>query len=217
MSPCRIGVHYPQDQDVVTAIAYTQNGTSFYFIVACGVAHGGKDLVASLVSRDGKVCVAGTVLRPGLHWVIGFLGLPATGGPREYLLLVAQTCAKTRALETKVVDFTVDRPLDKYSGNIPVGSPTSNSTVCPTFTAFGSLYNNTPTTGATMQCGNAQPIDGVAVPNVPAGTWAYQFTNVPQDSDYTFDVTDGTNHGTNTGITVDSAACDPLGGGGGGA
>jgi hypothetical protein len=100
------------------------------------------------------------------------------------------------------------------AGNpIPIQSPAAQSSQCPQFTASGALVDGTPTTGANMWIGTTKLADGIPL-QAPLGLWLYSFSNVPENSGYTFKVTDGTHSGESDNITVDSATCGPSPGGG---
>jgi hypothetical protein len=211
--------HPPPRTDAVPA-AYLDGGAPYYFLAAYGRAGGlpqpcpAKPLVACLVDQDphgGTAVYPGVLHRAGLYWVIGFPRLPQKG--TTYFLMVGRTDDPANpnlsaVLQVKVVAPGV-RPLD---GSIPINYPTADSTVCPSFVAYGSLVNNTPTTGASMS-NTGNNVSGVPITTgVPPGIWMYQFSNVPEGSDYTFSVTDGTNTGQAADITVDQSVCGQTNG-----
>jgi len=206
-------VHAPRPFEPVYAAEYkVAKGTRHYFIAASGRARGTllKNLVACVIDQDTSDVFPGKLLVAGIHWIIGF-ALPAKAN-RKYHLLVGGTEADLKSMANLVatVEFIVPGPAKSHFGGIPIQFPQAGSTICPQFTAYGSLFNNTPTTGATMQILGSDPIDGTPVTtNVPPGVWMYQFINVPEASGYTFTVTDspGPDTGENDGITVDSTAC----------
>jgi hypothetical protein len=205
----QLKIHHPEPGAAVRPTHYIDNGTPYYFVPVFGRAHGFKNLVASLVSLDNTVILKGTPIKLGMHWVVGLLRLPTS--EKTYHLLVGQTDNDKGPHLVATVEFTVlatPAASDKR-GNIPINSPLAGGSICPTFTAWGSLYQNRPTTGATMN--SISGADLSLTKNLPPGIWMYQFNNLPEDSGYTFTVTDGVPADTsvNDDITVDASACAP--------
>jgi hypothetical protein len=104
------------------------------------------------------------------------------------------------------------------SGNqIPIVYPLANSTIGGSFTAWGQNVSPDVTQTMGIMYGTSQQFSGtyIATGTPNAGTWALQFTNLPDD-EYTLVVsnasntTPGTDQGSQSNITVYSAANAPL-------
>jgi hypothetical protein len=226
MRKAHFHIDHPAPYDVLkpTVYACAEDEVEYWFFAAQGRTRcfscKSESLLAWLIPHDGGAAIQGKLLlsknenttKPGMNWIFGFEGITPcrdqTG--MRFHLFVGQTGASKNIgnLATSVEFALLEHDGPLTGGNIPVDRPRGDSVVPSTFYACGSLLNNAPVTGATLK-GNGMSFDGVVVSDVPAGTWMYKFSNIPDNSGYTFNVSDGTNYGSVDDITVDSTVSPP--------
>jgi hypothetical protein len=232
--PARSILRIDSPQPWETLVAVPIPSTTQYFLAVEGFTHGPAQLVASLLDQDPTASPAnvypGKVLQKGKHWIISFT-IPAV--PKNFFLTVGLVADSNKLSGAKVtVPFraalsATSAAAAASSGaivitptlgsDIPISCPIPNDVLCPQFSAYGSLFNNQPTNGATMQATNGDTSNGSLVTGLPPGVWMYHFENVPEGTGYTFTVTDVANkQGTCSPLSVDSTSCGTGGGPGSG-
>ena len=94
--------------------------------------------------------------------------------------------------------------------SLTIAHPNNDDDVCNTFVAYGT--QTAPSTGnvsGTMTPPGGNPINGTTIQQPTGrGTWAIQFSDVPDGIDYLLEVDDTSGgSGSSNGITVDPSYC----------
>jgi hypothetical protein len=206
-----------------------------YFVVITLRGHEVKNLVACLVEKsryrfsDPPKVFPGRVLKPtaetvdgALHWVVSFFGLPQEDS-KDYWLFVAETGAKsdkggnfTAAIEVTVKALrSEDKP--KRDDEIVIQFPQNNSTLPPSFNAFGT---GSATDAVASMMRNDQVVSTGDKILDSDGVWMFQFADVPENTGYLLRVgppiekkkEDEKKDRTDTkqGLTVDGVQGEPI-------
>jgi len=212
MGKCCLELHQPLPYGNLPAVLLP---STKYFVVTGGKQSGVTTLKAHLINPDTGAPLEGKVLNPGMYWAVLFDGL-TSAALAKYRLIVLQNDDATpppwkygnRAV---TAECTVGPGHGGYHGTIPISYPGANETASSMFIAYGAYpASGIAPTEATMH-GSGPIYQGSPVPGMPANFWAFQFSNLADDT-YTFEVDNapaGGDSGSVNNVTVNSGINNP--------